>query len=575
MSSKTNIFELSKLSLCINEDNAMGNFAVQSIRTTCFFQKISTAEIKISRGHKDATSMCFKTFDDKKIVPGSPISLVYDNIVLFKGEVIKHSLEVEQNESYITIEAKHRAHQLSVNRKNKVFANKTDSEVINEIIQENEMTAKVEATQNTHESIVQYNVTDWDFANIRAEANGLYLFTYSDAIHAIPLKLEPKAKHTLSYDKTIYELGIEIDGRFQFENYSAGYWDYALQQASQKERQNQESRIAGLDAAYKKSKLQPNKFSQNLFSYNDDKEVDAGLQAIENRYGFSRVRGKIGTSQLFDLLPGDTIALAGIGQQYDGKVLVSGVEHILENNAWKTIVHIGIDHTPYKKLYDDIDSPQADNHWAATQGLFTAKVKQIEKDPKELFRVLVEFPGFEGKTPAVWARLAHAYAGNQYGCFVIPEVGDEVIVGFVNNNPKDVVVIGSVYSSKLPPTQKIEKENKIKGFYSKAQIKIEINEEDKSLLLSTPDGNTILLHDKDKKIVLEDQHSNTFTMHKDGIDIVSAKNINIKAPQGDINMQANNVNTKCNVAHKVEASTQVEIKSSGTAVLKGSIVQIN
>ncbi len=572
MSINTDIFDIKKLNVSFDGNNIVNTLKIGSIKMNYFLQKISAAEIKLLNNYEDVNISDFKIFDEQPIGPGSTVKISYNNMPLFEGVVVKQSIEVERSQAFIMIEAKHQAYQLSGNRKNKVFSKKTDSQVISEIVRENNLSDEIEPTKDVHESLVQYNSTDWDFINLRAEANGLYVFTHLENIHAIALETK-QSKHTISYENTIYAINLELDGRKQHDSYTVNYWDYSLQEVKENEIKRNASSFNLLDST--QNRTQAGSFNQHLLSYSNANISDVQLKALQNKHTYSFLQGTITTDALFDVLPGDTIELKDIGKLYNGKVLVSGIEHILQDNAWSTILHIGINDTPYKKLYDDIDSPKADNHWAATQGLFTAKVEQIENDPSKEFRILVKLPCFEGNTPSVWARLTHAYAGKQYGCFVIPEVGDEVIVGFINNNPKDVIVIGSVYSSQLAPTQTVEKENNIKGFYSRAQLKIEINEDEKSLLLSTPSENSLLLHDKDEKIVLTDQHGNTFTMHKDGIDIASAKDINIKAPQGDINIQSNNIKTKANANYKVEATAQAEIKTSGTAVLKGSIVQIN
>ena len=75
-------------------------------------------------------------------------------------------------------------------------------------------------------------------------------------------------------------------------------------------------------------------------------------------------------------------------------------------------------------------------------------------------------------------------------------------------------------------------------------------------------------------IVIEDENSNILTMDSSGIAMESAGDINIKAT-GDVNIEGSNVNAKANIQFKAEGSAGVEVSSSATAVLKGSLVQIN
>ena len=52
------------------------------------------------------------------------------------------------------------------------------------------------------------------------------------------------------------------------------------------------------------------------------------------------------------------------------------------------------------------------------------------------------------KAMGVWARMAHVYATEDCGFVFYPEVGDEVVLGFFDDDPTYPVILGSLYSSK-------------------------------------------------------------------------------------------------------------------------------
>ena len=70
-------------------------------------------------------------------------------------------------------------------------------------------------------------------------------------------------------------------------------------------------------------------------------------------------------------------------------------------------------------------------------------------------RIQVRLP-FVAQTPTgtqsegIWARLSTLYAGDKRGFVFRPEIGDEVIVGFINNDPNDAIVLGATHSNKYP-----------------------------------------------------------------------------------------------------------------------------
>ena len=60
--------------------------------------------------------------------------------------------------------------------------------------------------------------------------------------------------------------------------------------------------------------------------------------------------------------------------------------------------------------------------------------------------------GQKNESSSCWVRVATAWAGPKWGTLNIPRVGQEVVVTFVNGDPDQPLVIGSVYNSKnMPP----------------------------------------------------------------------------------------------------------------------------
>ncbi|MCW7551137.1 type VI secretion system tip protein TssI/VgrG [Endozoicomonas gorgoniicola] len=57
----------------------------------------------------------------------------------------------------------------------------------------------------------------------------------------------------------------------------------------------------------------------------------------------------------------------------------------------------------------------------------------------------------EGKSDqnsSCWVRVAQSLAGNGFGCQFTPRVGDEVLVGFLDSDPDQPLVVGTVYNGK-------------------------------------------------------------------------------------------------------------------------------
>lgn len=85
------------------------------------------------------------------------------------------------------------------------------------------------------------------------------------------------------------------------------------------------------------------------------------------------------------------------------------------------------------------------------------------QDPQQIGRVRVSFAWQKetgDETP--WIRVAAAGAGGGHGAYFVPEVGDQVMVGFEYNNPDRPVVLGSVYHGSVKPANAADPDNNSK-----------------------------------------------------------------------------------------------------------------
>ena len=87
-----------------------------------------------------------------------------------------------------------------------------------------------------------------------------------------------------------------------------------------------------------------------------------------------------------------------------------------------------------------------------TRGLVVATVTD-NKDPKGLARVRVRLPWQDGNQESYWARLAMPMAMSDRGVYFLPEVGDEVLVGFEKGHPTHPCVLGSLWNGQNKPPE--------------------------------------------------------------------------------------------------------------------------
>ena len=222
----------------------------------------------------------------------------------------------------------------------------------------------------------------------------------------------------------------------------------------------------------------------------------------------------------------------------------------------------------------DINPLPASGLLSGICGLQIGIVSQLEDDPDGEDRILVQLPIINNEEQGIWCRVASLDAGDNRGAFFRPEVSDEVIVGFINEDPNDAVVLGMLNSSAKPAPIVASDDNHEKGFVTRSEMKLIFNDEKNSITIETPNGNKVVLDEDQGSIVVEDENSNVITLSSDGIVIESASDINLKAT-GDVNIEGTNISLKANAELKAEGSAGIEVSSSAIATLKGSLVQIN
>jgi uncharacterized protein involved in type VI secretion and phage assembly len=88
-------------------------------------------------------------------------------------------------------------------------------------------------------------------------------------------------------------------------------------------------------------------------------------------------------------------------------------------------------------------------------GTYLAEVVSV-KDDKRQGRVQVRLLGYDGvgaQDAPIWARVCVPFAGADRGAFFIPDKDDEVVVQFVNGDPRLPIVTGGVWNGQNAPPE--------------------------------------------------------------------------------------------------------------------------
>ena len=199
-------------------------------------------------------------------------------------------------------------------------------------------------------------------------------------------------------------------------------------------------------------------------------------------------------------------------------------------------------------------------------------VTQLQEDPNGEERILVRLPLIDPAEQGIWARVASLDAGENRGTFFRPEIGDEVILGFINDDPNDAIILGMMNSSAKPAPLVAADDNHEKGLFTRSKMKILFNDDDESITIKNDQNNQVLI--TDSSIELSDKNGNKIIMNEDGIEISSNKDIIINA-QGDLKADAVNTEISAMAQAKISGGAGVELSTSAIAEIKGALVKIN
>jgi len=529
----------------------------------------------------DASLSDFPLSNKPDFLPGSAVEIAAgykgQNKTIFKGIVVKHSIKLKENKStFLLVDCRHKAVMATKTRKNKIFPDQKDSDIFSSLLQPYGISADAADTSVQHKEMVQFNCSDWDFIVSRAEANGMLLITDNDRIKIARPDLSGQAVLELKYGANLLEFDAEMDARYQFDTVKASGWDPANQAALESEGSapqglQQQGNVGPSDLSSKTGDADISHMNSAPLS---ESELRAWADAQMMKYSLSKIRGRAKCQGNADIKTGTMVNLAGMGERFSGKAFVGAVRHEISEGNWLTDTGFGLAPDLFIREHDVNPFP-AEGLLPGVNGLQVGVVTQLENDPLSEDRVLVKMPMVDPDAEGVWARHSLMDAGNSRGSFFRPEVGDEVILGFINDDPRHAVLLGMLNSSSKPAVMQAKDTNHEKGFITREKLKLWFNDEKKIIEIATPGGNTIQLDEDKKKIAIVDQNGNEMTLSEEGITIKSAKDLTLDAASGKITISGKELEASGSTTTKVKGNSSAEISSGGSTTVKGSTVMIN
>lgn len=576
-------YDLTTFDILSNGNLIDPSYQVLSIMVENTANKIPVARIVIRDG--EAAEGKFEISDAPVFEPGAKIEIKAgldgDNETIFSGIALKQKVKVVENgTSFLYVECRDEVFKLTLGRKNKYFEDSRDSDVISNIL--GGFAGEVESTSVQHKELIQHYVSDWDFVMCRAEINGKLVFVEQGKINVKAPKTSGNSSIALAFGGNLLEFEAEMDARTQWKKVKASSWDYASQayfeSDSSSAKFDEVGDISGEDLS-KVGSLEEYELMHGGQVLQDELQAWADACMLKSR--LAKTRGRARFIDFVFLKPGQLADISGVGNHFNGKVYITGVRYELIKGTCYTDIQFGLPPNWFYQENDILETP-ASGLVAAISGLQVGKVVQLEGDPDGEDRILVKLPTIDFSAQGTWMRMASLDAGQNRGWIMRPEIDDEVIVGFINADPRDAIVLGMLHSSAKPAPIPAKDDNHIKGYTSRSEMKLEFDDQKKIITIETPAGNSIIIDEEGKEISIVDQNNNEYRMNTAGISMKSPKDIKIEAAgsidikaTGDLSMEGLNLSGKAAAQLKVEGGAAAELSSGGATTIKGSMVMLN
>jgi type VI secretion system secreted protein VgrG len=413
---------------------------------------------------------------------------------------------------------------------------------------------------------VQFNENAFKFLKRLAIKHGQWFFYDGDTLHFGKI---PKKNVKLEYGKDLFQLDFSMKlNSFIYEYVTQ---DYLLNKKEMVDSDNANRYIPKMaKPAFDKSKKVFQQKSHHFFngSLNDLPNYTEIYDAT-NLSKSARISNLMfcgGTSDDPGVSLGATIEITEDIRNGDqkqtlnhGKYIIIGVSHTCDaaghyqNNFTAVPVDVEVPHYTNPDLYNFAESHSA--------------IVTDNADPNGLGRIRVQHfwqQATNQKTP--WLRIVTPYGGKEKGIFFVPEIGEEVLVGFEGGNVERPYVNGSLFHGKEKPDDRWNgKDNDYKTIRSRSGHTIELIDKKGKEEIKIYDGDP----DKFNYSITLASHSKEILVEAKGDMEIKADNIRITA-NNDFEIKANNIKQTASTNFDLKASNKMSLDAGAQMEQKAS-----
>ena len=497
----------------------------------------------------------FELFDKGSYTIGTRVEIAFraegDPIVVTTGEITAITVEPGASGRHeLVLTGFDLTHRMARVPKSRSFQRITDADIAARIAGEYGLDVDVDGTGATHDYVLQAGETDYAFLRRRASRIGFDVWIAEKTFY---FKKTPRSTATppkLVYGKNLSRFTTRFSAAERSDEVEIRGWDQ-LGKEPITGRADQAQPGTDAPAAQELSDAARRAFGRikrnaGQFPVTDQAEADALASSLLLRATGEEVvlRGEAAGDPLIGA--GANVHVEGIGSRMTGDYRVTSVEHTYGATRPYLTRFVCGGKEPGGLADLTTASGSERRGWA---GLVVGIVTNND-DPEKLGRVRVKFPTLSQDDESAWSRVATPGGGRQRGLQWIPEVDDEVLIGFELDDHTRPVVLGGLWNRQDgPPSPGSIAGGVVKQrlLVSRKDSRLTLDDDQPSISLTLGGSPCALKLEKSESSLTGDQKL-----------VVSAAQIEIKATQ------------------KLTLSgAQVEITASGSLTASGKPIKLN